>query len=116
MRTAARTDCRSTLVAVLILAGSAVAATSAGASSGKVQLSCTFNLGGGDQFEGQATASFDTGIPEGLVVEVGEAVPFNPFTGTIAFPDGLTDLLRAEGITTVSGDLDDALSGQMPVF
>ncbi len=91
-------------VAAVALAFAALTATPAAADSGEVQFSCTFDVGGEAPAKGSATAWFDTIIPEGLTVHVGDTFPLNPVVGTITFPDALTDLLRAKGITTIRGD------------
>src|SRR5688572_17678631 len=107
MTTAVFTAARSTLVGAAVLAVASLTATSAAADSGEVEYSCEFGVGDpegeGTEGEGTTTASFDTAIPDGLVVDVGDRVSLDPFTGTITLPDGFTDLLRTEGFTTIVG-------------
>jgi hypothetical protein len=105
VNTAARAiAARCTTVAAVALAFAALAAGPATADSGEVQFSCRFDVSGEAQAKGTATAWFDTIIPDGLTVHVGDNFPLNPVVGTITFPDALTDLLRAKGITTIKGD------------
>ena len=85
------------------------------ADSGEVQFSCTFDFWSAQQWEGPATARFDTAIPDGFVAKVGDAVPFAPSTGTITFPDALTDQLRAKGVTALVGELGDRAVGDIGI-
>jgi hypothetical protein len=102
MTASARTVARAGLLGALALVTAAVTATSAGAASEEVDFFCEFGVGevGG---EGTGAASFDTGIPDGLVVDVGTRVSLDPFTGSITFPEEFVTLLREAGLTSVQG-------------
>lgn len=102
MTAAARTLARAGLLGALALVTAAVTATSAGAASEEVEFFCEFGVGESDG-EGTGAASFDTGIPDGLVVDVGTRVSLDPFTGSITFPEGFVTLLRDAGLTSVQG-------------
>ncbi len=107
MNTTARPSTRSMLVAALALGLVALTATSASADSGPVEYSCEFGVGDpegpGEEGSGTATASFDTAVPDGLVVDVGDQVTLNPFTGTVTFPEAFVTMLRDAGLTSLEG-------------
>ncbi|HET7822219.1 MAG TPA: DUF6801 domain-containing protein [Ornithinibacter sp.] len=106
MKSTAGIAARSALVAAVV-AVVALTAVPAGADSGTVAYECTYSVGipdlGGTTGAGAATGSFDTGIPDGLVVELGEPVSATPFTGRLTLPDGLIDALHAADVTSISG-------------
>ena len=99
--------------AVTLALGALLPPAPAEAASAELEYACQYgvhgSVGDGTEGEGTATASFDTGIPDGLVVEVSELVSLDPFTGTIVLPDGLTQLLREQQLVSVGGN------GQMVV-
>src|SRR6187549_1671509 len=113
MTTSARTLARAGLLGGLSLVLAAVGASSAGAASEEVEFSCEFAVGDleGECTEGEGTgvASFDTGIPDGLVVDVGTRVSLDPFTGSITLPEEFVTLLRDAGLTTIQGGGDSFL-------
>jgi hypothetical protein len=76
--------------------------TSASAASAELSYSCDYGVGDVED-TGDATAAFDSGIGEGLVVEVGDEVSIDPFTGRITLPEGFTDALRNDEISEVEG-------------
>ena len=73
------------------------------AASGELEYTCDYWFSESTG-SGPATASFDSGIDAGLVVAVGDGVSLDPLTGSITLPDGFTDLLRANDLTTIQGD------------
>ena len=107
MKTTARALARALLVGGVALLAAAVGVTPAGAASEVTEYSCEFGVddpeGGGTEGEGTSTASFDTGIPDGLVVDVGERVSLDPLTGTITLPDDFVQMLRDAGLATIQG-------------
>jgi len=99
---------RSTLLTRALLAGglSLTALTLAGgtASAASAALSYSCDYGVGDvEGTGDATATWDTAITDGLVVPVGTQVDLDPYTGTVDLPDGFVDELRAQEATELSG-------------
>jgi hypothetical protein len=90
--------------ALAVLAVTALTAASAQADSGEVDYSCEFAFidptGELQEGQGTATASFDTIVPDSLVVHVGQTISLGTFTGTITFSDELLDQLRDAGVTT----------------
>jgi len=111
MSTTARTVVRAGLLGGLALVTAAVTATSAGAASEAVEFPCevyVFDPENPDEepepTEATLTASFDTAVPDGLVVEVGDRVRLDPFTGTIVLPESLVTILRDAGVTSVQGE------------
>ena len=107
MNITARPSTRLMLGAALALGLVALTATTASADSGPMEYSCEFGVGGsedkGDEGSGTATASFDTAVPDGLVVDVGDQVALNPFTGTVTFPEAFLTMLRDAGFTSLQG-------------
>jgi hypothetical protein len=108
MKTTARTSTLSALVAAFALGLAGLAASTAAAETGEEQYDCQFFVGNleedeGTEGEGIATASFDTAIADGLVVDIGQRVMLEPFTGTIALPEGFVTMLRANGFTSMEG-------------
>ena len=104
MNTNARPATRCALVTAALLGVAALTGTSAAADSGEVEYSCEFGVadpadpdGPGERGEGTTTASFDTAIPDGLVVDVGDRVDLDPFTGTITLPEAFVTMLRDPG-------------------
>lgn len=97
------------VVAVLGLAVAALGGTSAGADTGPIEYQCAFGVvdaesGDTIQTEGALTASFDTAISEGQIVNVGDEVSLSPFTGELTFPEAFVTSLREDaGLVTVSG-------------
>ena len=111
MNTNTRPATRCALVTAALLGVAALTGTSAAADSGEVEYSCEFGVpdpadpdGPGDHGEGTTTASFDTAIPDGLVVDVGKRVNLDPFTGTITLPEAFVTMLREAGLTSVEGE------------
>jgi len=111
MNTNTRPATRCALVTAALLGVAALTGTSAAADSGEVDYSCEFGVpdpadpdGPGDRGEGTTTASFDTAIPDGLVVDVGKRVNLDPFTGTITLPEAFVTMLREAGLTSVEGE------------
>lgn len=102
MSTSFRTATRTGLVggAALLVAG--LAATSASAESADLSYSCFYGVGQSEG-SGSATATFDSGIGDGLVVEVGDEVELDPFTGSITVPQGFTDDLRSNEYSEIDG-------------
>src|SRR5688500_15747095 len=92
-----------------LLAVCALAAPSAGAASGDIEFSCSLapfvdDEGVTQTLEVMATGSFDTAIPDGLVVSAPTSVDMSPFTGAMTFTEEFTDQLRAEGVTILGGE------------
>ena len=102
MSTSFRTAARAGLVGGTALLAAALTVTSATAASAELAYSCDYGVGDVED-TGDATATFDSGIGEGLVVEVGDEVPIDPFTGEITLPEGFTDALRSNQISEVDG-------------
>ena len=102
MRSIARAATRAGLVGGAALFAAALTLSPAQAASADLSYSCDF---GYDTTEdsGPATASFDSGIGKGLVVPVGTKVSLDPFTGSVTLPDGFTDLLRQNQLTSIQG-------------
>ncbi len=116
MNTNARPATRCALVTAALLGVVALTGTPAAADSGEVEYSCDFGVpdpaepdGPGIRGEGTTTASFDTAIPDGLVVDVGDRVDLDPFTGTITLPEAFVTMLREAGLTTIGGGGDTEL-------
>jgi hypothetical protein len=103
MKSVARTACFATLVGTAALVAVTSSAASASADSGEQVYTCWYMIGSAAESEAAATVSFDSAIPHGLVVHVGDLVSLDPSTGTMGIPDEFTDLLRAAGATTISG-------------
>ena len=84
-----------------LLAG-ALAIPSASAASAELSYDCAFGV---DELEGtgNGSATFDSGIGEGLVVKVGDMVSLDPFTGSITLPDEFVDVLREVGVEELFG-------------
>ena len=93
MRLTARAAARAGLVGSAALLAVALTITSAQAASGDLSYSCDYGVDT-DEGSGSATASFDSAIGDDVVVEVGDDVSLDPFTGSVTVPDGFTDLLR----------------------
>lgn len=102
MSTSLRAVTRAGLVGGTALLAAVLAVTSASAASAELSYSCDFAVGETED-TGDATARFDSGIGEGLVVEVGDQVSIDPFTGEITLPEGFTDALRSAGVAEVDG-------------
>ena len=102
MRSTARAAARAGLVGGAALLVAVVTATSARAASAELTYSCDYGV---DDSEGSgtATATFDSAIGDDVVVEVGEAVPLDPFTGTVTLPDGFTALIRQNELPPLEG-------------
>jgi hypothetical protein len=103
MSTIARTVARAGLLGGLAIITATVTATSARAASEEAEFSCEFGIGDTVTTTGSATASFDTGIADGLVVDVGTRVSLNPFTGSVTLPEGFVTMLRGAGLTSIQG-------------
>lgn len=102
MSTSFRAATRAGLVGGAALLAAALTVTSATAASAELAYSCDYGVGDVED-TGDATATFDSGIGEGLVVEVGDEVSIDPFTGEITLPEGFTDALRSNEISEVDG-------------
>ncbi len=102
MRLTARAAARAGLVGGAALFAAALTLSPAQAASADLSYSCDFGF---DTTEGSgpATASFDSAIGKGLVVPVGAKVSLDPFTGSVTLPDGFTDLLRQNQLTSIQG-------------
>ena len=110
MSTTARPATRCALIVAAVLGVAALTGTAAAADSGEVEFFCEFGVsdpadpdGPGERAEGTTTASFDTAIPDGLVVDVGERVTLDPFTGAITLPEAFVTMLRESGLTSIEG-------------
>jgi len=103
MRPTARTASRFGLIGGVAVLGAALAITSAQAASADLEYTCDYGF---DVNEGTASAraSFDSAIGDDVVVEVGEPVTLNPFTGSVTLPDEITELLRENSITSIQGN------------
>ena len=102
MNTSARAAARAGLVGGAALLAAALTVTSATAASAELDYSCEYFVGQTEE-TGDATASFDTGIGEGLVVEVGDEVSIDPFTGEVTLPTGFVEGLRDAEYTDIAG-------------
>ena len=102
MSTSFRSVTRAGLVGCTALLASVLAVPSASAESAELSYFCDFGVGETED-GGDATARFDSGIGEGLVVEVGDEVSIDPFTGEITLPDGFTEALRSAGVVELVG-------------
>jgi hypothetical protein len=102
MRLTARAATRAGLVGGAALFAAALTLSPAQAASADLSYSCDYVY---DTTEGTgaATASFDSGIGDGLVVPVGSEVSIDPFTGSVTFPDAFTALLRQNGLRSIQG-------------
>lgn len=102
MSTSLRAVTRAGVVGGTALLAAVLCVPSASAESAELSYSCEFVVDD-DEDSGDATASFDSGIGEGLVVEVGDEVSLDPFTGEITLPQEFTDALRRAEVTEVDG-------------
>lgn len=102
MNTSARAAARAGLVGGAALLAAALTVTSASAASAELDYSCDYIIGEAED-TGDATASFDSGIGEGLVVEVGDEVSIDPFTGEVTLPTGFVDGLRDAEFSEIAG-------------
>jgi len=102
MRSTARAAARAGLVGSAALLAAALTITSAQAASGDLSYSCDYGVDT-DEGSGSATASFDSAIGDDVVVEVGDDVSLDPFTGSVTIPDGFTDLLRQHQMEEIQG-------------
>jgi len=102
MRLTARAAARAGLVGGAALLAAALTVTSAQAASADLSYSCDFGFDDA-QGTGTATASFDSAIGDDVVVEVGEDVSLDPFTGSVTLPDQFTDLLRQNELGSIQG-------------
>ncbi len=100
------------LACTLAVCGAAVAvglsAAPASAASADLEYTCEWGVsdgdGGGPTGEGDAaSASWDSGIEDGLIVPVGTSVPLDPYSGTITLPAEFVDALRAQDRTELTG-------------
>ena len=100
------------LACTLAVCGAVVAvglsAAPASAASADLGYTCEWSVddgdGGGPAGESDpATASWDSGIEDDLVVPVGTSVPLDPYTGTITLPEAFVDALRAQDRTELAG-------------
>jgi hypothetical protein len=102
MRLTARAAARAGLVGGAALLAAALTVTSAQAASGDLTYSCDYGFDEA-QGTGSATASFDSAIGDDVVVEVGEDVSLDPFTGSVTLPDEFTALLRQNELPSIGG-------------
>jgi hypothetical protein len=106
MSTSARSATRCALLTAAVLGVASLTGTSAAADSGEVEFSCQFWVGElegeRDEGEGVTTASFDTAVPDGLVVDVGKRVTLDPLTGAITLPEAFVTMLRESGLTSIT--------------
>ena len=102
MRLTARAAAHAGLVGGAALLATALSVTSADAASADLGYSCA---SGFDDAQGTAaaTASFDSAIGDDVVVEVGEELSLDPFTGSVTLPDGFTALLRQNELSSIEG-------------
>ena len=102
MRLSARAAARAGLVGGAALLAAALTVTSAQAASADLTYSCDYGF---DDTQGTATAtaSFDSAIGDDVVVEVGERVSLDPFTGSVTLPDEFTALLRQNELASIEG-------------
>jgi hypothetical protein len=102
MRLTARAATRAGLVGGAALFAAALTLSPAQAASADLAYSCDYTYDTTDG-TGPATASFDSGIGDGVVVPAGTEVSIDPFTGSVTLPDGFTALLRQHGLESVDG-------------
>ena len=102
MRLSARAAARAGLVGGAALLAAALTVTSAQAASADLTYSCDYGFDDA-QGTGSATASFDSAIGDDVVVEVGEDVSLDPFTGSVTLPDEFTALLRQNELSSIAG-------------
>ena len=102
MNTSLRAASRAGLVGGAALLAAALTITSASAASAELSYSCDYGVGDTED-TGDATAVFDSGIGDDLVVEVGDEVSIDPFTGEITLPEGFTDALRSNELAEIEG-------------
>ncbi len=102
---------RAALAGGIVLTGAVVAGGTAGATSAALEYSCDYGFAeeGGTA---AATASFDFGIGDGVVVEQRQTLSLDPFTGSITLPDDFTQLLRDHELSSIEGGGE---SFRMPV-
>lgn len=93
---------RAGLVGGTALLAAVLTVTSASAASAELSYSCDFGVGDTED-TGDASARFDSSIGEGLVVEVGDEVSIDPFSGQITVPEAFTAALRDAGVEEVDG-------------
>jgi hypothetical protein len=105
METSIHSTVRASLIGSIALVAFGVTDGSAFAASGPMQYSCTYVLPGVEG-SGSATATFDTGIEEGLTVDVGDEVSLNPVTGSVTLPAEFVDALRVAEIAQIGGGGD----------
>ena len=105
MRSSIHTTVRAGLIGSAVIVATAFTTGSAVAASGPLEYSCTYVLPGVEG-SGSATASFDTGIEEGLVVDVGDEVLLDPVTGSVTLPSGFVDALRVAQVAAIGGGGD----------
>ncbi|MBM6399964.1 hypothetical protein [Phycicoccus sonneratiae] len=99
------------LAGTLALCGAAalvgLSATPAAAASRDLAYSCDWGVDDGDGgVEGSgdaASATWDSGIADDLVVATGTSVPLSPYTGTITLPTPFVDALRAQERPDLAG-------------
>jgi hypothetical protein len=96
------TTARIGLVGVTAMVALIVPGSASGASR-ELDYSCDYSVGD-LKGVGPATASYDSGIGEGVVIDLGQTISLDPFSGTITIPDEFTTQLRRAGISAVHGD------------
>ncbi|HYN67936.1 MAG TPA: hypothetical protein VES93_13685, partial [Ornithinibacter sp.] len=102
MRLTARAATRAGLVGGAALLAAALTLTSASAASADLAYACEYGVDETVE-SGSASATWDSAIGDDVVVEVGESVSLDPFTGTVTLPDGFTDLLRQSELSPIEG-------------
>ena len=102
MRLTARAATRAGLVGGAALVAAALTLSPAQAASADLAYSCDFTYDTTDG-TGPATASFDSGIGDGVVVPAGTEVSIDPFTGSVTFPDDFTAQLRQHDLASIDG-------------
>lgn len=102
MRLTARAATRAGLVGGAALLAAGLTLTSAQAASADLAYACDYGVGESEG-SGSGSASWDSAIGDDVVVEVGESVSLDPFTGTVTLPDGFSELIRQNELPPLEG-------------
>ena len=102
MRSEHRTLLRAAVVGGAALVAGVFAAPGAQAVSDEIRYTCDYSVGE-RVGTGSVTATFDSGVVDGLVVTAGEFVSLDPITGSVTLPQEFTDALRQDGLTSIRG-------------
>ena len=113
MRTGHRTLLRTAVLGGAVLVASVLAAPGAQAISDEIHYTCDYSVGE-TVGNATATASFDSGVDDGLVVTAGKFVSLDPLTGSVTLPQEFTDALRQDGLTSIRGSGSIFLGIQEP--